>query len=73
MKISFCHKHASWGKWNNENTNWLLRQFISKKTLICTVTNEKLTKYVELINNRPKIRLWYNTPDKKFHNGCVLN
>ena len=73
MKIYFCHKHAPWEKGTNENTNWLLRQFIPKKTPILTVTNEKLAKYVELINNRPRKRLWYNTPDEEFHNSCVLN
>lgn len=73
MKIYFCHKHAPWEKGTNENTNWLLRQFIPKKTPILTITNEQLAKYVKLINNRPRKRLWFNTPDEEFHNSCVLN
>lgn len=73
MKIYFCHKHAPWEKGTNENTNWLLRQFIPKKTPILRVINENLAKYVELINNRPRKRLWYNTPDEEFHNSCFLN
>jgi len=72
MKIYFCHKHAPWEKWTNENTNWLLRQFIPKKTPILSITNEELAKYVRLINNRPRKRLWYNTPDEEFNNSCVL-
>jgi len=72
MKIYFCHKHAPWEKGTNENTNWLLRQFIPKKTPILTITNEQLAKYVKLINNRPRKRLWFNTPDEEFHNSCVL-
>lgn len=72
MKIYFCHKHAPWEKGTNENTNWLLRQFIPKKTPILKVTDEELAKYVDLINNRPRKRLWYNTPNELFHNGCVL-
>ena len=73
MKIYFCHKHAPWEKWTNENTNWLLRQFIPKKTSILTITNEELAKYVRLINNRPRKRLWYDTPNEAFNNSCNLN
>lgn len=73
MKIYFCHKHAPREKWSNENTNWLLRQFIPKKTPILTITNEELDKYVKLINNRPRKRLWFNTPEEEFHKSCFLN
>lgn len=72
MKVYFCHKHAPWEKGTNENTNWLLRQFIPKRTPILTVKNEDLAKYVRLINNRPRKRLWYNTPEEEFNNSCVL-
>lgn len=72
MKIYFCHKHAPWEKGTNENTNGLLRQFIPKKTPILSITTEELDKYVALINNRPRKRLWYNTPNEEFHNSCVL-
>lgn len=68
MDIFFCHKHAPWEKWTNENTNWLLRQFIPKKTSILSISKQELDKYVELINNRPRKRLWYNTPNEEFYN-----
>jgi IS30 family transposase len=68
MKIYFCHSHAPWEKWSNENTNGLLRQFIPKKTPILSVKNEELEKYVLFINNRPRKRLWYNTPQEEFYN-----
>lgn len=67
MKVYFFHKHAPWQKGSNENTNWLLRQFIPKKTPILKVTDEELAKYVYLINNRPRKRLWYYTPDELFN------
>ncbi len=68
MKVYFCHKHAPWEKGSNENTNGLLRQFIPKKTPILKVTDEELAKYVDLINNRPRKRLWYYTPSELFNN-----
>lgn len=68
MKIYFCHKWSPREKGTNENTNGLLRQFIPKWTPIKTITNEQLAKYVKLINNRPRKRLLYNTPDEEFNN-----
>jgi IS30 family transposase len=68
MLIYFCHKGAPWEKWTNENINWLLRQFIPKKTRILQISNEELEKYVRLINNRPRKRLWYCTPEELFNN-----
>lgn len=49
-------------RWTNENTNWLIRQFLPKWTDFETLTEKELQKYVVLINNRPKERLWFLTP-----------
>ena len=67
MKIYFCHKASPREKWTNENTNWLLRQFIPKWTKISTITPKMLEKYTKMINNRPRKRLWYRTPHEVFH------
>jgi transposase, IS30 family len=67
MKVYFCHRASPREKWTNENTNGLLRQFIPKWTKISTITAEMLEKYTKIINNRPRKRLWYNTPDEVFH------
>ncbi len=67
MKVYFCHRASPREKWTNENTNWLLRQFIPKWTKISTVSAKMLEKYTKMINNRPRKRLWYRTPHEVFH------
>lgn len=67
MTVYFCHKASPWEKASNENTNGLLRQFIPKGTDFNTVTPEDLQKYVDLINDRPRKRLGYQTPREVFY------
>lgn len=66
MTVYFAHPYASWQRWTSENTNWLLRQYIPKWTDFNKVTEEDLQKYVNLINNRPRKRLWFKTPLEVF-------
>ncbi len=57
----------------NENTNWLLRQFYPKWADLWSVTQEELDYYVELLNNRPRKRLWYISPIEYLkRNYCVV-
>jgi transposase, IS30 family len=67
MTIFFAHPYHSWERWTNENTNWLLRQFLPKKTDFKDTTEEHLQYYTELINHRPRERLWWLTPHEVFH------
>lgn len=74
MTTYFAHPYCSWERGTNENTNWLLRQFLPKGTDFETLTEKELQKYVALINNRPRERLWFLTPNEVFHNktkSCV--
>jgi transposase, IS30 family len=74
MTTYFAHPYCSWERGTNENTNWLLRQFLPKWTDFETLTEKELQKYVALINNRPRERLDYMTPNEVFHNkskSCV--
>lgn len=64
--IYFAHPYCSWERWSNENTNWLLRQFIPKKTDFNTVSEKQLDIYTKLINLRPRKRLNYRTPYEVF-------
>lgn len=66
MTVFFAHPYHSWERWTNENTNWLLRQFIPKKTDFKDTTEEQLQYYTELINQRPRERLWWFTPHEVF-------
>jgi len=66
MIVFFAHPYHSWERWTNENTNWLLRQFLPKKTDFKDTTEEQLQYYTELINHRPRERLWWLTPHEVF-------
>lgn len=67
MTVFFAHPYHSWERWTNENTNWLLRQFLPKKTDFKNTTKRQLQYYTELINHRPRERLWWLTPHEVFH------
>lgn len=74
MKLYFARPYSPWQRWTNENTNWLLRQFLPKWTDFSNLTEKELQKYVTLLNNRPRERLWFLTPHEVFHNiskSCV--
>ena len=64
MTTYFAHPFCSWKRGTNENTNWLLRQFLPKWTDFETLTEKELQKYVALLNNRPRERLWFLTPNE---------
>lgn len=73
MTVFFAHPYHSWERWSNENTNWLLRQFLPKKTDFKNTTERQLQYYTELINHRPRERLWWLTPHEVFIEGksCI--
>lgn len=65
-KCFFAKPYHSWERGLNEHTNGLLRQFIPKKTNFKYVTDEDIAFYQNLINNRPRKILNYNTPIEVF-------
>lgn len=66
LDVYFANPYCSWERGTNENTNWLLRQFIPKKTDFEKITQNQLKYYVSLINWRPRKRLNYKTPHEVF-------
>lgn len=67
IEIYFAYPYHSWERGANENANGLLRQFFPKKSLFATITQEVIDKAVNLINNRPRKRHDYLTPNEVFH------
>ena len=73
-KVYFAHPYHSWERWTNENTNWLIRQYLPKKTDFSHITQEDLNKIEKEINSRPRKRLGYSTPYQVFwwkRKSCV--
>ena len=66
IKFYFCKPYHSWERGANENTNGLIRQYIPKGTEFCEVTNKQIKRIENIINNRPRKRLGYITPNEKF-------
>lgn len=65
-KVYFARPYHSRERGLNENTNWLLRQFLPKWTSFRELTQERLDSYVELINNRPRKKLNFKSPTDVF-------
>lgn len=70
--VYFAHPYSSRERWINENTNWLIRQFLPKKTDFNTISEKDLQKFVKLINFRPRKRLNYKTPFEVFFNVNLI-
>ena len=65
--------YHSWERGLNEHTKGLLRQFFPKKTNFKIVKPEQVERAVNLINNRPRKCLDYQTPNEVFYIlGSVL-
>lgn len=75
VDIYFAHPYHSWERWSNENTNWLIRQYLPKKTDFSNITQKDLDKIQTLLNSRPRKRLNYATPQQMFwwNNPCCVS
>lgn len=59
-----CDAYASWQKGGVENINGLIRQYIPKGTDISKMTNKQIYAIQERLNNRPRKKLNYLTPNQ---------
>lgn len=66
MEIYFAWPYHSWERGTNENCNGLLRQFFPKKSEFAMITQKQIDEACGLINNRPRKRLGYLTPNEVF-------
>jgi transposase, IS30 family len=64
MEVFFTDPHAPWQKGTNENTNGLTRQFFPKGTDFNQVSRYKVARAENLLNDRPRKRLNYQTPNE---------
>lgn len=71
-KCYFATPYTSWQRALNEHTNGLLRQFIPKKTEFTNVSKEDVARYQNLLNNRPRKILDFNTPILVFLNPSTV-
>ena len=62
----FCDPYSGWQKWSMEQAFLRLRRFINKKSSIESLSNYKLHKYQEILNNMPMECLNWKTPNEIF-------
>ena len=62
----FAKPYHSWQRGSNENLNGLIRQYIPKRTDFKTITDEYIIEIERKLNNRPRKRLDYKSPNQHF-------
>jgi IS30 family transposase len=73
INFYFWKPYHSWERGANENTNGLIRQYIPKGTDFSGVTNKQIKWIENNLNNRPRKRLGYLTPNEKFKQIINMN
>ena len=66
LKFYFATPHHSWERGTNENTNGLIRQYLPKGQSMARVTQSQCDLIAEHLNNRPRKRHGYKTPNQCF-------
>ena len=72
LEVFFAHPYHSWERGTNENTNGLLRQYFPKGMDFRAITQEMLDRAVNEINNRPRKRLGWKSPQQKMWQNAAL-
>ena len=75
LRIYFAKPYCAWQRGTNENTNGLVRDFFPKGTDLAAIPEHRFTKVQQLLNDRPRKRLGYRTPNEVLAsrlrpNGC---
>jgi IS30 family transposase len=65
-KVYFAHPYCAWERGANENTNGLLRQYFPKGTNFKTITQAKIRRAEDRLNDRPRKALEFRSPNDIF-------
>ena len=71
LAIFFGRPYTATDRAINENTNGLIRQYLPKKTDFKNLTSQQLQAIVDKLNNRPRKKLGYRTPNEVLHEAFV--
>jgi transposase, IS30 family len=67
VRIFFADAYCSCQRGSNENSNGLLRGYLPKRCDIRNLTQEELDDIAEELNNRPRKRLGFKTPNEVYY------
>jgi len=75
LKIDFffAKPYHSWERGANENLNGLVRQYFPKKSNFDLIEKEQVEKVEKILNNRPRKRYGFRTPEEVFVNAINNN
>ena len=62
VQVYFCDPQSPWQRGSNENTNGLLRQYLSKKADLSCYSQSELDEIALRLNQRPRKTLGFQTP-----------
>jgi transposase, IS30 family len=68
----FANPYSSWERGSNENLNGLIRQYIPKGTDLNTVTDDYVQWVEDELNDRPRKRHNFDTPNNVFQATVAL-
>jgi IS30 family transposase len=71
MQVYFADPYASWQRGGNENANLWLRYYFPKGTAFSTIPYEELKAVEWELNNRPRKRLNFKTPQEVFYEQLI--
>jgi IS30 family transposase len=66
IQTYFCDPYAWWQKGLVENTIGLVRQYLPKGSSLSKITEEQIYEIQEKLNNRPRKKLGWLTPNQAF-------
>lgn len=64
IQVYFADPHAPWQRGSNESANGLLREYFPKGTDLAAITNTDIQTAVDQLNNRPRKRHGFRTPNE---------
>ena len=66
LNFYFAKPYHSWQRGANENLNGLVRQYFPKGLDFNSITNEQIIKTQNILNNRPRKRFGFKSPNEIF-------
>lgn len=72
IQVYFCDPQSPWQRGSNENTNGLLRQYMSKGVSLAGFSQRQLNAIARQLNERPRKTLGFQTPAEMF-SECVAS
>lgn len=64
VQTFFCDPYSAWQKGGVENTIGLIRRYLPRETNLDTITDEQIQDLEDWLNNRPRKKLNYLTPNE---------